>query len=98
MGTKNNPGRWDCYANADPDEPLFVLRGQDSTASLVVTLWRAMKMEMKEQGTSQISEEKLEEARECSLALEKWAKDHGEDPSVAFKAFVNVLKRMKEDS
>ena len=25
MGTKNNPGKWDCYANAEPDEPMIKL-------------------------------------------------------------------------
>jgi hypothetical protein len=29
MGTKNQPGKFDtCYANADPDEPMFVLLGK----------------------------------------------------------------------
>ena len=23
MSTKNNPGSYDCYANADPDEPMW---------------------------------------------------------------------------
>ena len=26
MGTKNNPGSYDCYANLDPDEPYFCTR------------------------------------------------------------------------
>lgn len=30
MGTKNNPGKYDCYAKLEPDEPHFVLRGKDS--------------------------------------------------------------------
>lgn len=29
MGTKNQPGSFDCYANAKGDEPLFVLLGRD---------------------------------------------------------------------
>jgi hypothetical protein len=28
MGTKNVPGKFDCYANALPDEPTFVLLGR----------------------------------------------------------------------
>lgn len=32
MGTKNNPGAFDCYANAEPDEPMFVLLGRDKHA------------------------------------------------------------------
>jgi hypothetical protein len=26
MGTKNNPGKFDCYANAEPDSPAAALR------------------------------------------------------------------------
>ncbi|HAW11807.1 MAG TPA: aspartate decarboxylase, partial [Chloroflexi bacterium] len=29
MGTKNNPGKFDCYDDAHPDEPMFVLLGRD---------------------------------------------------------------------
>lgn len=39
MGTKNNPGVFDCYANAEPDEPMFVLLGRDRHAALLVNLW-----------------------------------------------------------
>lgn len=39
MGTKNNPGKFDCYANAEPDEPMFVLLGRDKHAPLLVKLW-----------------------------------------------------------
>lgn len=48
MGTKNNPGKFDCYANAEPDEPMFVLLGRDKHAPLLVKLWadlRAMEGE-----------------------------------------------------
>lgn len=27
MGSKNNPGKYDCYEAADPDEPMFILLG-----------------------------------------------------------------------
>lgn len=95
MGTKNNPGRYDCYANAEPDEPIFVLRGSDTTASVVVHFWRLLKEEMKEQGASNISAEKLEEARACALAMAQCAKEKGKDPKQALDAMVKVLERMK---
>lgn len=96
MGTKNNPGEFDCYAAAEPDEPMFILLGRDPTAPLVMTVWRAMKREMREQGTSQISDEKLIEAKKLSILMEKWAKEHGADPNAALEAFIKVLERMKE--
>lgn len=39
MGTKINPGKYDCLANADPNEPFFVLLGRDRMAASLVDLW-----------------------------------------------------------
>lgn len=39
MGTKNNPGAYDCHAKAEPDEPLFTLLGRDIHAPVMVRLW-----------------------------------------------------------
>jgi hypothetical protein len=44
MGTKNNPGEFDCYAAAEPDEPLFTLLGRDPLASHLVRLWAALRI------------------------------------------------------
>ncbi len=42
MGTKNNPGEYDCYANAHGDEPMFVLLGRDDRAPALVEPWAAL--------------------------------------------------------
>jgi hypothetical protein len=42
VGTKNNPGKWDCYHNAEPDEPMFVLLARDITAQYLVAAWVAV--------------------------------------------------------
>lgn len=39
MGTKNNPGKFDCFAKAEPDEPVFVLLGRDPQAAHLVSIW-----------------------------------------------------------
>lgn len=39
MGTKQNPARFDCYANALPDEPMFVLLARDDDAPFRVEDW-----------------------------------------------------------
>ena len=39
MSTKNKPGIFDCLRKLDPDEPYFVLRGQDAEAAELVELW-----------------------------------------------------------
>jgi hypothetical protein len=44
MGTKNNPGKFDCYANAEPDEPMFVLLGRDRLAAHLVSIWSKVRM------------------------------------------------------
>lgn len=42
MGTKSDPGAFDCYAKAEPDEPLFVLLARDWRAPHLVRLWAAL--------------------------------------------------------
>lgn len=44
MGTKENPGKHDCYANAAPDEPLFTLLARDPLALFLVSIWSSMRM------------------------------------------------------
>jgi hypothetical protein len=39
MGTKQNPGEFDCYANALPDEPMFVLLARDPDFHWTVMEW-----------------------------------------------------------
>lgn len=39
MGTKNKPGKFDCYANAEPDEPMFVLLARDQMAGFLTSIW-----------------------------------------------------------
>ena len=43
MGTKNDPGEYDCYANAKDDEPMFVLLARDPIAPVLVHLWVMMR-------------------------------------------------------
>jgi hypothetical protein len=66
MGTKNNPGRFDCYANAEPDEPMFILLGRDKHAPLLVKLWANLR---------QLDDEdpaKIIEAIQCATAMVKF--------------------------
>lgn len=45
MATKENPGEFDCYEHAKPDEPLFVLLARDPNAADLVRLWAAMRQQ-----------------------------------------------------
>lgn len=70
MGTKNNPGQFDCYASAEPDEPMFVLLGRDKHAPTLVWLWAVLR-ELDEEDPAKVSE-----ARKCCLDMMVWAKAH----------------------
>ena len=66
MATKNNPGKYDCYEKAHPDEPMFVLLGRDLMAPTLVRQWAAMRRAQEE------SPEKVAEAEACADAMEAW--------------------------
>lgn len=87
MGTKNNPGKYDCYNDAEPDEPRFTLLGRDRLAGHLVSIWSKVRngdMEaasvvfldmLKKHATAYGMEpdtEKAGEAMECSLAMFKF--------------------------
>ncbi len=59
------------YEKADLDEPLFVLRAQDSLAPEVVQLW-ALNAGMR--GVPQV---KVEAARACAERMRQWQELHG---------------------
>jgi hypothetical protein len=71
MGTKNKPGAFDCYANAEPDEPMFVLLGRDKHAPALVWLWAALRELDGEKP------EKVAEARDCCQAMMAWIAEKG---------------------
>lgn len=39
MGSKNQPGVFDCWNNAEPEEPMFILLGRDRGAPQLVRQW-----------------------------------------------------------
>lgn len=84
MGTKANPGKFDCYSKAAPDEPIFVLRSMDPSAPVLVRLWAAIRAGHMEQahklldtaaGMSKAKggDAKFYEALKCAGDMEAWA-------------------------
>jgi hypothetical protein len=79
MGTKLNPGKFDCYANALPDEPMFVLLARDPFAPELVRLWartaelgnRAARPDNVGRAISTVPD-KIAEAMECAEAMRRW--------------------------
>jgi len=71
MGTKNNPGKFDCYAAAKPDEPMFVLLARDPIAPQLVQIWAAVARLLGK------DPEKIKEAQQCAEAMRAYLGTHG---------------------
>lgn len=69
MGTKNNPGEWDCYTKAEPDEPMFVLLGRDKHAPMLVRLWAEIRALDGE------DDHKVQEAIRCAGFMEMFREE-----------------------
>jgi hypothetical protein len=74
MGTKNNPGAFDCYAAAAPDEPMFILLARDKHAPTLIWLWAVLR-ELDGEDPA-----KVQEARDCAMAMVEWAHKRGRKP------------------
>lgn len=73
MGTKNNPGNFDCYGNADPDEPMFILLARDASAADLVDSWadrRQQEIALGNKPTSDLP--MVKEARQCAANMRDW--------------------------
>lgn len=70
MSTKANPGPFDCYEEAEDDEPMFVLLARDESAPVLVRLWA----ELRALGGGELV--KVEEAREVAEQMENWRLQH----------------------
>jgi hypothetical protein len=90
MATKNNPGAYDCYANADPDEPMFVLLGRDKHAPTLVWLWAALR-ELDQEDPA-----KVKEAQQCMADMLTWQHKHGRKTiGVGHAALVGVMELIR---
>ena len=72
MGTKQNPGKFDCYSRAEPDEPVFVLLGRDPVAHILVEDWASLRERL-----GKTEPKVIEEARQCALSMFDWASNKG---------------------
>ena len=70
MGTKNNPGEFDCYHEAGDDEPMFVLLARDRQAPALVERWAYIREYL---GTT--APAKIAEARACAQAMRAYQKE-----------------------
>jgi hypothetical protein len=73
MGTKNNPGEFDCYAAAAPDEPMFILLARDPLAPILVDLWAMLRADSGcSEHPGRSHSKKVLEAHECAESMRNW--------------------------
>lgn len=90
MATKNNPGQFDCYANAQPDEPMFVLLARDKHAPALVWLWATMRELDGEEP------EKLAEARQCAQSMIEYQQANGRSTAgLSMPALAGMLELIR---
>lgn len=77
MGTKQKPSRFDCYANAMPDEPIFVLLGRDVEAPSVIEYWADRRWRrLKRTNINANDQAMIDEANEIAQAMRDWRASH----------------------
>ena len=77
MGTKNNPGAFDCYKSALPDEPMFVLLARDRAFEKIVRAWTVERQYSIFNGDApETDSAMIEEALECAFAGARWRRDN----------------------
>jgi hypothetical protein len=75
MGSKSTPGKFDCYANAEPDEPMFILLARDASAPASVEEWADKRAQDIAHGIKPQSDwPMVAEARQCAEAMRAWRK------------------------
>lgn len=75
MGSKNNPGEFDCYANALPDEPMFILLARDPWAPNLVEEWAIKRQRDIILGIRPLADQKMvDEAQACAKTMREWRK------------------------
>lgn len=84
MGTKANPGSFDCYNNAADDEPMFVLFARDEQAPQRVRDWAFHRLSLVRSGLKPLEDlDKVTEALKCADDMVAW---RNAKPAVAIPA------------
>lgn len=73
MGTKTNPGRYDCYEALREDEPHFVLMARDEHFARVVGFWAMLRMQFIAEGKDPVADvDKVTEALQVAREGVEW--------------------------
>lgn len=94
MGTKVDPGIFDCHANAEPDEPMFVLLGRDPHAHAAVRKWADDREQMIRAGLKPAEDiYMVYEARQCADAMEVYCIARAKAKKEAAQDFLERLEK-----
>ena len=75
MGSKKQPGDYDCYANALPDEPMFILLARDPGAPDLVEEWAVRRQRDIMLGARPFADQAMvDEAQQCATEMREWRK------------------------
>lgn len=77
MGTKNNPGKYDCVKAALPDEPTFTLLARDPDFFRLVRKWakrRSYDIQCGDRPQSDMA--MVAEAEQCAYEGRDWRKNN----------------------
>lgn len=88
MGTKNHPGKFDCYIYANGDEPLFTLLGRDRHAPSLVRLWALQRHKEGE------NEDRVSEALTCADEMDAELLRRGKNPVGSGSKFESIFLLM----
>jgi hypothetical protein len=79
MGTKDKPAPFDCYANALPDEPMFILLARDPHAPRLIEEWAIQRRRDIDMGERPKEDQAMvNEAIECADNMRNWRfQNHG---------------------
>lgn len=97
MATKNKPGAYDCYANAEPNEPMFVLLGRDPLGSQLVAAWVALRANDL-QGALQIIWQAHQQLQDCHKAVLPYGSDKSREAQACRSAMYKwwLAKRLEQ--
>jgi hypothetical protein len=77
MGTKNNPGKFDCYANALPDEPMFIVLARDPEFADLVRRWGRRRRNQIDSGERPETDSAMvDEAYKCATEGARWRREN----------------------
>jgi len=84
MGTKTNPGPYDCLAAAGDDEPVFILLARDANAPAAVIAWAMGRLQSIARIARPIADvDQVAEALGLARQMLAWRAAHPRPPSPA---------------